>query len=60
MIGTVSGHSDTWNDNTIMLHDELTRGMYDGKLFNDYKFTLFEHDKAGEVVEKNVRVHGSW
>ena len=50
-LGTGPGDPVTWNDKTITLHDELIRGVHDGKLFNDHKFTLFEHDEVGEMVE---------
>ena len=58
--GTLSGYPVTWNDKTITLHDELIRGAYDSKLFNDHKFTLLSMMKQVKWLKNNVRVHSSW
>ena len=49
---------DTWNNKTIILHDELLSGAHEGKLFNDHKVTLLEHDVADEVFEQKYQ--GAW
>ena len=50
-LGTTSGNPVTWNNKTIILCDESIRGVHEGNLFNNHKYTLLEHDEAGEVVE---------
>ena len=46
MLGTTSGHPATWNDKTIILCDELIRGVHEGKLFDDGEFILLECDAS--------------
>ena len=58
ILGSESGNPTTWNDKTIVSCDKLTRGAHEGKLFNDYKFTLLEYDAVGEVVEQQCK--GAW
>ena len=46
------------NDKTIILYDELIRGVHEGKWFNDYKFILLEYDAAGEFADQKYQ--GAW
>ena len=46
MLGTTSGHPATWNDKTIILCDELIRGVHEGKLIDDCEFILLECDAS--------------
>ena len=35
MLGTTCGHPGKWNDKTIILFDDLIRGVHEGKYFAD-------------------------
>ena len=58
ILGTTFGHPGTFNDKTLVLYDELLRGVYEGKLFSEYEFTLYELDNDSCVVE--VGHKGAW
>ena len=58
ILGTTCGHPGTWNDKTIVLFDDLIRGVNEGKHYSDNEFTLFERNKDGKVVE--VIYKGVW
>ena len=58
ILGTTSGHPSTWNDKTIILYDDLVKGIHEGKIFEDNEFTLFEYDELGNITE--VKYQGVW
>ena len=58
ILGTTFGHPATWNDKTIVLYDELLKGVKNGTLFEDYEFILFEYDSTGNIIE--VCYKGVW
>ena len=58
ILGTTFGHPGTFNDKTLVLFDELLRGVYEGKMFSDHEFTLYELDKNNTVIK--VVYQGAW
>ena len=50
IIGSTCGHPATWNDKTIILYDDLVRGVNDGVIFEDNEFTLLEYDTNKNIV----------
>ena len=58
ILGSASGNPAKRNDKTIILYDELIRGVHEDKLFNDYKVILLKYDATGEVVK--IKYHGTW
>ena len=40
ILGTTCGHPSTWNDKSIILYDELVRGVHEGEVFDNYTFKL--------------------
>ena len=58
ILGTTCGHPSTWNDKSIILYDDLVKGVHEGKLFHDHEFTLLEYDGSGNVVE--IKYKGVW
>ena len=51
LIDATVGCPDAWNDNTIILHYEFSRGIHEDTLFKNNEFTLFEHDTLGGMVK---------
>ena len=58
ILGTTCGHPSTWNNKSIVLYDELVRGVHEGEVFNNYTFKLLEHDNDQKIVE--VEYLGVW
>ena len=58
ILGSTPGHPGTWNDKTLILFDELIFQVHDGKIPNDYEFTLLELNKDGDIVQ--VPYKGVW
>jgi hypothetical protein len=58
ILSTTHGHPSHWNDKTIVLFNAFVCGTYEGKILDDNKFTLFELDEKGDVVE--VQYQGAW
>ena len=42
MIGSISGHSGTWNDNTLALSDEVIYKVNHNDIPDGYELTLLE------------------
>ena len=38
------GFPATWNDETTVLYDEFTRGIYTGEILATYECELYEYD----------------
>jgi len=55
---TTCGHPDQWNDKTIVLYDELARGLKNGELLTDNTFELFERGATGDIIK--VKYCGAW
>ena len=55
---STTGHPSTWNDKTLVLFDPLLSAVNDGDMYDDFEFTLFEHDLDGNIVE--VKYKGVW
>ena len=55
---STTGHPSTWNDKTLVLFDPLLSTVNDGDMYDDFEFTLFEHDLDGNIVE--VKYKGVW
>ena len=51
ILGSTMGHPGTWNDKTLILFDELICNVKNGKIPNDYTFTLKERNERGQIVE---------
>jgi hypothetical protein len=58
ILGTTCGHPGTWNDKTLVLFDELIRGVHEGKLYSDYEFQLYELDANNK--QRLVTYQGAW
>jgi hypothetical protein len=58
ILGTTCGHPGTWNDKTLVLFDNLIRGVHEGELFSDNEFKLLEINENNEEVE--VTYKGAW
>ena len=58
ILGTTCGHPGTWNDKTLIMYDELVRGVKEGGLYSKNEFKLFELDKDKKEVE--VTYQGAW
>ena len=58
ILATTCGHPSTWNDKTIVLFDDLIRGVNDGSIFGNNEFKLLERDSKGNVQE--VTYVGAW
>ena len=52
------GHPATWNDKTLVLSDDLICNVYDGNLYNDHQFRLYECDFNDKIVK--VFYKGVW
>ena len=50
VLGTTSGHPATWNDKSIILYDDLVRGVHEGKLFDYHNFSLLKYYASGNIV----------
>ena len=51
ILGSTSGHPSTWNDKTIVLFDELVRGVNTGDFYGDNEFKIFERDREDNIIE---------
>ena len=58
IIGTTCGVPGSWNDKTMILFDELIRGVNEGRHYSNNEFKLFELDENKEEVE--VTYKGAW
>ena len=58
ILGTTCGHPGTWNDKTLILFDDLIRGVQDGKYLSENEFNLLELDEEGNEIE--VTYKGAW
>ena len=58
ILGTTCGHPGTWNDKTLIMYDELIRGVKEGGLYSKNEFKLFELDQDKNEVE--VTYQGAW
>ena len=58
IMGTTFGNPGTWNDKTLVLFDELIRGVHESKIFYDYEFSLYELDSNNNIVE--IVYKGAW
>jgi hypothetical protein len=58
ILGTTCGHPGTWNDKTVVLFDDLIKGVNEGKHYQDNEFSLFEKDENGDVVK--IKYKGVW
>ena len=50
IFGATCGNPATWDDKSIILYNDLVRGVHAGKLFNDHEFTLLEYDVSGNII----------
>ena len=51
ILPTTDGHPARWNYKTIVLYDELARGLKNGELLTDNIFELFEQDATGGILK---------
>ena len=58
ILGTTCGHPGTWNDKTIVLFDELIRGVHEGRIYSDHEFKLYELDSNNNQTQ--VTYQGAW
>ena len=55
---TTGGHPARWNDKTIVMYDELARGLKNGTILQDNLFELFEKASDGSII--TVKYCGAW
>ena len=55
ILNVTTGFPASWNDKSIVLYDDLVRGVHDGQLFRDYKFMLLQKGPNGSVIEVNYK-----
>ena len=58
ILGTTCGHPGCWNDKTLIMYDDLIRGVKEGEHYSTNEFTLLELDKDKKEVEVTYR--GAW
>ena len=58
ILGTTCGHPGTWNDKTLVLFDDLIRGVHEGRLYSEHQFKLYELDSNNNTIE--VIYQGAW
>ena len=58
ILHTTCGHPARWNDKTIVLYDELARGLKNGKIMEDNVFELLQKDDNGLITKMKYR--GAW
>jgi hypothetical protein len=58
ILNTTCGHPGTWNDKTLIMYDELIRGVKEGRIYSKNVFKLFELDKNKNEVQ--VTYQGAW
>ena len=39
------GHPATWNDKTIILYDDLVKGVHNNELYQDFEFQMVQKSK---------------
>ena len=57
-LGTIFCHTFIWNDKTIVLYDNLIRGVHESELFDNYKLKLLEYDDDDNNIE--ILYQGLW
>ena len=58
ILGTTCGHPGTWNDKTLVLFDELVKGVNEGTYLSENEFVLLEIDADGNEVK--ITYKGAW
>ena len=58
ILGTTCGHPGSWNDKTLIMFDDLIRGVNEGRHYTNNEFKLLELDKDKQEVE--VIYQGVW
>ena len=58
ILASTTGHPARWNDKTIILYDELARGLKNGSILNDKSFELYERSSNGNIIA--VKYRGAW
>jgi hypothetical protein len=58
ILSTTRGHPARWNDKTLILFDDFSRGIREGRYFKDLEFELLEFDGGDNVVK--VKYAGAW
>ena len=58
ILGTTCGHPGSWNDKTLVMYDDLIRGVKEGEQYSNNEFKLFELDKNQKEIE--VTYQGAW
>ena len=58
ILGTTCGHPGTWNDKTLIMFDDLIRGVKEGRHYSNNEFKLLELDKDKNEIE--VTYQGAW
>ena len=54
-MGSTYRHPSTWNDKTLVLYDHFLNEVNDGKILDDYEFTLLEYTADGNTVSKTYK-----
>lgn len=58
ILSSTMGHPSTWNDKTIVLHDDFITKIKSGEIGNDKVFYLLRKDKDGNI--SRVKYIGVW
>ena len=55
ILHTSSGGPGSWNDQTMVRHDEFVSGIYSGDYLNDIEFELHEYNNHRHVVKRKYK-----
>jgi hypothetical protein len=55
ILHTSSGGPGSWNDQTMVRHDEFVSGIYEGQYLNDIEFKMHEYDSNRRVVKRKYK-----
>ena len=58
ILSTTFGHPGAWNDKTIVLYNDLIRGVHENKTLSNFEFKLYEKNYQGEIDQ--VVYKGAW
>ena len=57
-LNSTCGHQETWNDKTIVLYDDLIRGVHEEEYLFDHVFELYQYDLDGNIITSKYK--GVW
>lgn len=55
ILHTSSGGPGSWNDQTMVRHDDFVSGIYHGRYLNDIEFDLYEYDHNRRLAKRTYK-----